>query len=153
MHLSELLSEEVTKVPMEALDKEEAIAELVELLVRAGRMSDRQGVLNALYEREAKGTTGIGGGVAIPHARHPSIEGVVLAAGVGAEGIEFDAVDEKLVHVVFLVVAEEHNPGPNIEVLAYIGNLMQIPGAYDRLKEAASAGQFARTIEEIELEL
>jgi len=153
MQLSDLLSDETIKVPLEALDKEEAIAELVELLVRAGHVRDREGLLDALYEREARGTTGIGRGVAIPHARHPGVEGVELAAGISADGIEFDAVDEKLVHIVFLVVAEEHNPGPNIELLAYIGALMQIPGAYERLKSVSSPAQMLKAMEEIEQEL
>ena len=152
MQLASLLSEDVIKVPLGAYDKEEAIAELVELLVRAGRVADREAVLEALYERETKGTTGIGGGIAIPHARHESLSGVVLAAGVSPDGVEFESVDDEPVHVVFLVVAEAHNPGPNVELLADIGNLFQQPGAYDKLKAASSGQGFRQTIDELELE-
>ena len=64
MDLASLLSNETVKVPLEAVDKEEAIAELLELLVRTGKVADRDALLDALYAREEKGSTGIGGGVA-----------------------------------------------------------------------------------------
>ena len=146
MDLATLITPELTKVPLEAFDKEEAIAELVELLVRARKVGDREGVLQALYEREAKGSTGIGGGVAIPHAKHPEVSGVVLAAGVSRDGIEFDAADGELVYLVFLVLAEAHNPGPNVEVLAQIGHMMQAPGLYERLRAASDAREFVGVI-------
>jgi len=152
MDLANLITADVLKVPLEAFDKEEAIAELVEVLVRAQKLSDRDAVLEALYEREDKGSTGIGGGVAIPHAKHPEIKGVVLAAGVSPDGIEFDAADGELVYVVFLVLAEAHNPGPNVEVLAEIGHMMQMPGLYDRLRSARDAAGFVDVIQDLQVE-
>jgi mannitol/fructose-specific phosphotransferase system IIA component (Ntr-type) len=152
MDLAELITPATVKVPLEAFDKEEAIAELLELLVRAGKVSDREGVLEALYEREGKGSTGIGSGVAIPHARHEEISGVVLAVGVSRDGIEFDAADGELVYLVFLVLAEAHNPGPNVEVLADIGNLMQVPGVYEEMISASSAENLIAAIEKVEVE-
>ncbi len=152
MDLASLISEQNVKIPLEAFDKEEAIAELVELLVRSGAVQDREGVLNALLEREQKGTTGIGGGVAIPHAKHPEIDGVELAVGVSEDGIEFDAADGELVYLVFLVVAEAHNPGPNVEVLASIGHLMQMPGLYEKMVSAGGADDLIEAIREVEAE-
>jgi len=139
MDLAKVIRPDAVKLPLEAYDKEEAIAELVEVLVRSGRIGDREGVLQALYDREAKGSTGIGGGVAIPHAKRDGVEGVLLAVGVSPDGIEFDAADGELVRLVFLVVAETDNPGPNVEVLADIGYLMQVPGIYRRLIAAPDA--------------
>ena len=152
MDLAALLHERTVKVPLEALDKEEAIAELVELLVRAGQVQDRDAVLDALYERETKGSTGIGGGVAVPHAKSPDIRGVVLAAGVSWDGIEFEAADGELVYLVFLLMAEAHNPGPNVEVLADIGYLMQLPGLYEEMVAAKHADQFIHAIRNVRVE-
>jgi mannitol/fructose-specific phosphotransferase system IIA component (Ntr-type) len=152
MDLTTLLSTENVKVPMEAYDKEEAIAELLELLVRNGTVPDREQALEALYEREDKGSTGIGGGVAIPHAKCEEMDGVALAVGISRDGIEFDAVDDEPVHVVFLVMAEAHNPGPNVETLAEIGNLMQVPGVYEDMVEAPDAAALIRTIDEAQVE-
>ena len=147
MDLATLITQNVAKVPLEAFDKEEAIAELVEVLVRARKVSDREGILSALYEREGKGSTGIGGGVAIPHAKHPEVSGVVLAAGASRDGIEFDAADGELVYLVFLVLAEVHNPGPNVEVLAEIGHMMQLPGLCERMVAAKDAAEFVGVIQ------
>ena len=152
MDLASLIGKDIVKVPLEALDKEEAIAELVELLVRAGKVNDREAVLAALYAREEKGSTGIGGGVAIPHAKHPDLAGVVLAVGVSRDGIEFDAADGELVYLVFLVLAESHNPGPNVEVLADIGNLMQVPGVYEGMVAARSADELIQVVEKVTVE-
>lgn len=152
MDLAVLVDTDTVKVPLEAFDKEEAIAELVELLVRAGKVQDREGVLAALYERELKGSTGIGGGVAIPHAKHEEVSGVVLAIGVSPDGIEFDAADGEPVRLVFLVMAETHNPGPNIQALADIGHLMQIPGVYEGMICAGSAAELIQRMEEVVIE-
>lgn len=146
------LDKNAVKVPLEAVDKDEAIAELLELLVRAGRVQDREGILDALYEREAKGSTGIGEGVAIPHARHPEVDGAQVAAGVSKEGIDFEALDDRDVKVIFLVVAEEDNPSANVEALAELGNLVQTPGIYDRLVEANSADEFVKVLGEVQFQ-
>ena len=153
MDLASLLSIDTVKVPLEAADKVEAIAELLELLVRSGQVADRDALLDALYEREEKGSTGIGAGVAIPHAKHEGLEGVALAGGASPDGIEFDAADGRPVHLVFLVVAEAHNPGPNVEVLADIGGLMQVPGLYDRLVSVRDADELVRAIGNAQVEL
>ena len=148
MDLAGLIKSNGVKIPLEAYDKEEALAELLELLVRRCCVKDRDGVLEALCAREAKGTTGIGGGVAIPHAKSLDVQGVEIAVGVSPDGIEFDAADGAPVYVVFLVVAEAHNPGPNVESLAHIGHLMQFPGIIERMRGAGGADEIVRIVDQ-----
>ncbi len=152
MNLASLLKEGVVKVPLEGVTSDEVIAELVEVLVRAGKIKDRQEVLDALYDREAKGSTGIGGGTAIPHARHPEIETVVLAVGVSLEGIEFEATDGEPVYLVFLLMAAPDKPGLNVETLADIAHLVQTPGLYKKLVDVQDAARLIRIIEEAQQE-
>jgi len=152
MDLATLIRKDTVKVPLESFDKEEAIAELTEVLVRAGTISDREGVLDALLEREAKGSTGIGAGVAIPHAKHQDMEGVTLAVGVSRDGIDFDAVDGAPVHLVFLVVADAQDPGPNVEVLADIGYLMATPGLYQDMIGARDGAELVQTVRNVRVE-
>ena len=152
MNLASLLDSSVVKIPLESATSEEAIAELLELLVRAGRIKDREGALEALYQREAKGSTGIGGGVAIPHARSPEVGTLALAVGVSRAGIEFDAVDDKPVHLVFLLIAAPDKPGLNVETLADIGRLGQIAGVFQRLLSARDASELIRIIQEAQLQ-
>lgn len=139
MRLSDILTEEVIKVELESEDKEESFAELIELLVREGKISDREAALDAIEKREALGTTGIGKGVAIPHAKEGTVEHLVAALGISREGIEYEAIDDEPVHVVFLVLAELANPGPHVQCLAEIARLLQVPGFYKRLLNATTA--------------
>jgi len=147
MRLRDLLDESVIRVGLESLDKEECFEELVDLLARAGRLDDRPGALQALQEREAKGTTGIGGGVAIPHAKHPSVEHLVAALGTSPDGIEFDATDGETVQAVFLLLAPVDDPGPHVRTLAEIARLVQTPGFCRKLTEAADPDEVLQILE------
>jgi mannitol/fructose-specific phosphotransferase system IIA component (Ntr-type) len=148
MNLANFIDKNVVKVPVESLTRDEVIAELVELLVRSGKIDDRQSVLDALYERESRGSTGIGGGVAIPHARCEGIDQTILAVGVAPDGIEFEAVDDEPVKIVFLLLGSPSKPGQTIEALADIGILVQIPQVYDALVNASSPEDVVDVIQE-----
>lgn len=146
MKLCEILDTDTVLVNMTSADKDEAVEELVDLLVRAGRLDNRDVVIDAVMEREVQQTTGIGGGVAVPHAKHESIQKLTAALGVSREGIEFDAIDDKPVHVVFLILARSDEPGPHVQTLAEIARLLQIPGFFRKLVEAESEDDLLATI-------
>ncbi|NQT86018.1 PTS sugar transporter subunit IIA [bacterium] len=139
MKLSELLDEDVILTTLESEDKEEAFAEMIEQLVRAGRITDREQALDAILTRERVATTGIGNGVAVPHGKNASVPQLSAALGLSADGIDYDAADEAPVHVVFLILAEANNPGPHVQCLGEIARLLQAPGFCDRLRQATSA--------------
>ena len=139
MRLADLLDEKVIKIGLASEDKEECLEELVDLLVRSERVSDRQSAVAALHQRERLGSTGIGNGVAIPHGKSTTVKNLTAALGVSRDGIEFDSVDGEPVHVVFLVLAEANNPGPHVAALAEIARLLQVPGFCRRLSEAPTA--------------
>jgi fructose-specific phosphotransferase system IIA component len=147
MRLRDLLDSSTVKVSMVATEKEEAIEELVDVLVRSGRVTDREGVITAIMNRERQQTTGIGSGVAVPHAKHESIKELTAALGVSKGGIEFDAIDDKPVRVVFLIMARVDDPGPHIQALAEIARLLQIPGFYRKMTEAESVADLLALIE------
>jgi len=138
MKLSQLLDEGTIKTNLESEEKEEVFEELVNLLVQAGKIKDRRRAVEALIERERLGTTGIGEGIGIPHAKDTSIEHLTAALGISRKGIEFDATDGKPVHIVFLVLAEANNPGPHIALLAEIARLFQTEGFYKELLSAST---------------
>ncbi|HPD14818.1 MAG TPA: PTS sugar transporter subunit IIA [Planctomycetota bacterium] len=139
MKLSDLLNESVVKVGLESEDKEELFAEMIELLVRAGRLEDRDRALQAILAREEMATTGIGSGVAVPHGKEPSIKSLLVALGISKKGIEYDATDGEPVYLVFLVLAEANNPGPHVQCLGEIARLLQVPGLNERLRAAKNA--------------
>ena len=138
MKLSEIVDLRGVKVGLEAEEKEEVFEELVDLLMRSGGLKDRQGALEAIHVREALGSTGIGEGVAIPHGKSETVERLVAALGVSAEGIEFDSLDGEPAYAIFLLLAQADNPGPHIQALSCIAQLVRIPGFIRRLREAAT---------------
>jgi mannitol/fructose-specific phosphotransferase system IIA component (Ntr-type) len=139
MQISELLHQNHIKADLESKDKESAIAEVLELLVASGDVTDRDGAYHALLEREAKGTTGIGAGVAVPHAKHASITHLCLALGLSVGGVEFDAIDGQPARIIFLLLAEPNNPGPHVQALTQVARFCQTSGFCARLRECRSS--------------
>ena len=146
MKLADILDPRAVRMGLQARDKDGAIEELVDLLVATGGVKDRAVALKALHAREALGSTGIGEGVGLPHGKSESIDGLVAALGTSPEGIEFDSVDGKPVHVIFVLLADTENPGPHIEALAGIAQLVRMPGLVRRLWEARSAEDAFRIV-------
>ncbi len=138
MKLSELLDENVTNVNLESEDKDEVFAEMVEMLVRAGRLEDRATALEAIRSREEMATTGIGNGVAVPHGKTAAVDELTAALGISKTGIEYEATDDEPVYVLFLVLAEPNNPGPHVECLGEVARLLQVQGFAERLRRAES---------------
>ncbi len=141
MKLSELLDESVIEMGLESTEKEEVLNELIEVLVRAGRVRDREAALEAILTRERMATTGIGNGIAVPHGKHRSVRTLTAALGISRAGVEYDAADGASVHVVFLVLAEVNNPGPHVRCLGEIARLLMVPGFCDRLRRAKDGAE------------
>lgn len=139
MRLRDMLDESSVKIGLESFDKEECIEEMTELLVRAGRVTDRAEVLEAVRRRESEGSTGIGKGIAVPHGKSASLKNTVLALGVSKDGIEFDAVDGAPVKIVFMILGCADEPGKHLQALAEVVRLIRVPGLCEKLAEATSA--------------
>lgn len=153
MKLVEILDPQVVKIGLESVDKEECFEELIDLLIRTGRVTDRDRALEAIYVREKMRSTGIGKGVGIPHGKDKSITKITAVAGTSQEGIEFEAIDGKPVHLVFLVLAEANNPGPHLQTLSEIATCLNVPGTYEKLVNAKSPEEFFHTLTQIEEEV
>jgi len=147
MKLLEILSPDAIKVGMEATDKEEVFEELIDLLIRGGKVADRERALKAIYAREELRSTGIGRGVAIPHGKDESIKQITAAAGTSRAGIEFDSIDGKPVHLVFLVLAEANNPGPHLQTLSEIAACLNCSGVYEKLVGARTPQEFLKALQ------
>lgn len=126
MRLIDLLSEDRVRVPLAASDRDGAIMELLDLLVEAGAVpaAGREEVAAAVLKREASQTTGLGGGVAIPHGLSGQVEDVVAALGIHPEGVDFQAVDGAPVRLVILLVVPPNMFQAHIRTLAGIARLL-----------------------------
>lgn len=146
MELSKILTPERIRVPIQAQDKIGVIAELVDLLAATGALRDRNAVLDAIVQRESKGTTGIGYGLAIPHTKSDGCDQLVMAAGKPAQPVDFQSLDGRPVTFVVLLVSPPDQPGPHIQALAKISRLMNIEDFRNTVAQATSAVELHRAI-------
>lgn len=125
MKLAKLLSVEQIIADMKAVEHWGAITELVDRLVTCGLIAggEHAVVLEALKEREALVSTGIGGGVAIPHAFSDELENVVTVFGRSRAGIDFQAIDQAPVHVIVLFVVPRKDHRLHLRTLAAIAKM------------------------------
>ncbi len=126
MRLTEILKPSNIKVPLVAKTKSEAIGELVQLLADTGDITDAKKVLDAVLEREATRTTGIGNGLAIPHGKCSGTKDLVMAIGKAATPIDFQAIDGRPVTIIWMLASPPDKTGPHIHALARISRLMTI---------------------------
>ena len=146
--LSDLLTSPRVKVPLEATTKEEVLRELVGLLGDDHCVGDREEVLRVVRAREDVLSTGIGHGVALPHGKSDACAELAIAAGVTREPVEFDALDEEPVRLVFLLVGPESATGPHIKALSRISHLVRQPELRRRLIEASDRDAFLDVLRE-----
>jgi mannitol/fructose-specific phosphotransferase system IIA component (Ntr-type) len=148
--LSELLSSDRVKVPLDSRTKSDVLQELVELVTTGRADRDSGAILASVRERELVLSTGVGGGVAIPHGKTPDIDQLVLAAGVAPEPIDFDALDGKPVRLFFLLVGPESASGAHVKALSRISRLLRRESLRTDLLAARSPEDFLRMIRESE---
>ncbi len=134
MRLTEILKPQNIKVPLEAKVKTDAIGELVQLLAGNGELTDPKKVLDAVLDREATRTTGIGNGLAIPHGKCTGTDHLVMAIGRPGTPIDFQAIDGRPVNLIWLLSSPPDKTGPHIHALARISRLMTI----ERFRQALS---------------
>ncbi len=149
MLLSQLLAPDRVRVPLTSRDKSSVLRELVELLVRSSGGSPDE-ILHAVREREDCQSTGFGHGVAIPHARSPSLPALTLVAGQTSAPIDYDALDGQPVRLFFLLAGPETMAGSQVRALARIARLVRHEGVRGRLLGVASAEDFCKVIREAE---
>ena len=150
MLLSELLTADRVKVPLGSRSKDEMLRELVELAVgdRGPRIVET--VLGAVRDREGVLSTGIGGGVAIPHGKTTAVDQLVMAAGVAREPLEFDALDAQPVELFFLLIGPESASGAHVKALSRISRLLRREPLRNALRSAGDPEAFLRIVRESE---
>ncbi len=129
---------------------EEVLTEMSSGFARAGVVSDGADLARRLVERERMGSTGLGGGLAIPHVKLREIADVVLGVGVSRRGIDFRAADAVPVRLVFLVLSPADAPALHLQALARISRVIRLPGVTDQLAKAVTAGEIAAALKEAE---
>ena len=144
MKINDVLNPSAVSADLKSTTKEEVIAELVGLLIDAGEIEKKHKskILDVLRAREALGSTAIGQGIAIPHAKCDCVKKLVGCMGVSKKGINFDSLDGEPAYIFFMLVAPVDSAGPHLKALARISRLLK-----DKyIRESLKVGKDEKTI-------
>ena len=150
MKLSKFCEEDLVSFDLAATNKNDAIEELVDLAARSNMVRDRDEVLKAVREREKLVTTGVGYGVAFPHAKTRALKGIVIAFARSDEGIEFQAMDKKPVTLFFLIAAPEDAIGAHLNVMARLSFLMKSEKNREKLMAARTPDEVFMVLDSVD---
>jgi mannitol/fructose-specific phosphotransferase system IIA component (Ntr-type) len=140
MNLLDHLQLDTMLVPLAATDRQGAIGELVDTLAKAGAIEDAQNIKQLVWERELQRTTGIGEGLAIPHARCEKLNTLVMAMGRPTTPIDFSSPDKRPVELIILLVSPSDHTADHIQALGRISRLM-VDRAFRETAYAADSSQ------------
>ncbi len=147
MRISELLNKNSIIADLKASDKKGAIQALAAAASNATDAS-ADDITAVLMERELLGSTGIGGGIAIPHGKLDSVKSITIGFGLSKKGVEYDSLDNKLVHIFFLLLTPENSTGGHLKVLAQISKLLKTDQFKNGLLGAKSVDEIYQIIME-----
>ena len=152
MRITELLKKESIELNTAANSKEDAIDILTGRMDAGRRLYDRAGYKEGILAREAQGSTAVGDGIAIPHAKVAAVKEPGLAAITLPKGVDYDAFDGSLAHLIFMIAAPAEGGDVHLEALARLSTLLMVPGFKDKLLAASSKEEFLGIIDEAEKE-
>jgi len=150
MKLKEIIDKDLVKIGIEAKDKEGVLDELLGVIEKKFKITNREDVKKKLLEREAVKSTGLGNGIAIPHAHSEFVEGIAACIGISEEGVEFTCLDGKPAYVFVMIVA---NPQYNLKYLSLLAHTARILSREDirqKLIDAKNEEEVIRIIKEFE---
>jgi PTS system nitrogen regulatory IIA component len=146
MKIAEMLRQDYVLEALKSRNKRDALLELAGLFAGGNLEVKPEAMLHVLLERERLGSTGIGDGIAIPHGKVPGLEQIVVSFGRSREGIEFESLDGKPVHLFFLLMAPENSTGLHLKALARISRMLRDPGFRKDLLDAKTDEELFRII-------
>jgi mannitol/fructose-specific phosphotransferase system IIA component (Ntr-type) len=139
MRMSEFIIREAVSANLAAVQKEAVIREMVENIRLAGYFKgNEEDVVKAILKRELLSSTGIGDGVAIPHAKHASVDRLVGTVAVSTKGVPFDSVDNDPVYVLVMLVSPQERPSDHLRALEGVSRCLKDKAFVQSLRKAAS---------------
>ena len=152
MKITDLLSKESIALKQKAASKKDILKQMVDLMDAGGKISDKALYLQAVEAREEEGTTGVGGGIAIPHGRCSGVKAPGLAAMSIDGGVEYEALDGNPVDLLFLIAAPETSGNVHLDILSKLATMLMDDKFVKDLKNAKDADEFLKVIDRAEEE-
>ena len=150
MFLHEVYRPECIKLDLEAEDKDEVFEELTDHFCVAAKNGGREELLRVLREREAKMSTGIRRGIAIPHGKTGAVSEVAGALGISRKGIDYDALDGEPVYIIFMFFSPAHETESHLRLLQRLAELLSNPQFYTELLAQTNSQDVHRLIKKYE---
>jgi PTS system nitrogen regulatory IIA component len=147
MKILDVLNKEAILVDLQARDKISILNELVAPIARNTGI-DQTEIVSVLMERERLGSTGIGGGIGIPHGKLRNLEKLVLGFGLSRQGVDFESMDGYPTHLFFLLIAPEHATDLHLKLLARVSRLLKKEPLKEMMIKATSADEIITIIGE-----
>lgn len=140
MKLTDFVVKEAIITDLAVTAKDEAIRAMIKSLHGSGKISgeNSESVITAILKREELGSTGIGNGVAVPHTKHPTVDGLVSTIALAKGGVDFASLDGELVYILFLLVSPPDRPGEHLRALETISRHLRNNDFCNFLKQSSS---------------
>jgi len=138
MNLRKVLTEDVLSLNLDGRTKQEIIENLLDILMKTGKVKNRQDALDCLLEREAKMSTGMQNGIAIPHGKTEAVEELIACLGIKKEGVDFQSLDGKPSTIFIMTLSPKNRSGPHIQFLAEVGQLLKEEEIRNKVMNAQS---------------
>lgn len=153
MKIRELLDIHSIDLNVSVASKADAIDYMTKMMEKAGNLTNRAEYKKGVLAREEDGTTGIGDGIAIPHAKSTAVKKPGIVAIVLKDGVDYDSLDGQPVHLAFMIAAPASGADLHLSALSKLSTMLMIPGFKDSLVNASSAQEFLNIIDRQEKEL
>lgn len=152
MRITELLTKETINLALASSQKADAIEELVTVLDTAGKLSNRSEFKQAIFKREEQSTTGIGEGIAIPHAKTSAVKHAAIAFGRSKTGVNYESLDGQPSHLFFMIAAPEGANNTHLEALSRLSTILLKEEVRKQLLDASSENEVLKIIDSYDQE-
>jgi PTS system nitrogen regulatory IIA component len=148
MNLKTVLTTDTIDLHLKGSSKKEIINELLDILVRTGKIQDREAALSAVLEREEKMSTGMKHGIAIPHGKCASIQDLVACIGISEKPVEFDTLDHQPCRIFIMTLSPVEKTGPHLQFLAEVSLLFKSADKREEILKAKTPEEVLKILAE-----
>ncbi len=150
MKISEIIGKETIIIGLKARDKKDLLVNLVKFASKSGKITDEDEAIRQIFEREKIMSTGVGNGIALPHAKTNAVTDSIGVFAVLSEALDYEALDDKPVEIVFMLLGKENNVGMHLRLLSKISRILNDSSVLQELKSAEKTDDILELIRDSE---
>lgn len=150
LKLSQIIPDAAITPKLVSTERDDVIAEMVDSLIASGAADAklRDELISRVLDREKRGSTGFGKGIAVPHVKHKSVKNMAAAIGLSPHGVEFNSLDRQPVYTIFLLLSPEHDPESHLRAMEVIFNSLGNETFRRFMRQAQSVEEVRTLLEE-----